>query len=202
MRNSLNVDGKCNTLCATLTAVDAQLSIAIGATPVVNQRQHHLFDIPARNGCCPGTRPGTPVGTGKTTLRNIQATERATHSIPLHHNRLNARANTEHGRRRTPALALDDGHRLCLVLYFSYVVPSPLSTMTTNRSATANIVLHNQGPLETSGRGRGRLSPRAEQQHPSPSSMWSPTATNVRPPTAGNSALTTVDTTDRHIANG
>ena len=86
MRNSLNVDGECNTLCATLTAVDAQLPIAIGATPVVNQRQRHLFDIPARHGCYPCAGPGTPVGTGKTTLRNIQATEvpRHTAQLPRH----------------------------------------------------------------------------------------------------------------------
>ena len=78
MQDSLNVEGECNTLCATLTAVDVQLPIAIGATPVVNQRQHHLFDVPARHGCYHGTRPKTPVGTGKTRLRNIQATERPT----------------------------------------------------------------------------------------------------------------------------
>ena len=83
MPDSVNVDGECNTLCTSLSAVDQQLPIAIGATPVVNQRQHHLVDVPARHGCYHGTRPRTPVGTGKTRLRKIQATERPTHSVPL-----------------------------------------------------------------------------------------------------------------------
>ena len=69
MHDSLKVEGECNALWATLTAVDAQLPIAINTTPVVNQRQHDFFDIPSRHGCYPGTRAGTPVGTGKTALR-------------------------------------------------------------------------------------------------------------------------------------
>ena len=60
MHDSLKVEGECNALWATLTAVDAQLPIAINATPVVNQRQHHLFDIPARHGCYPALDPEPP----------------------------------------------------------------------------------------------------------------------------------------------